>query len=74
MEFIPVHSSSIRAVAYEGAQLLLQVEFQDREIYEYAGVPPAVFSQLLAAASIGGFFNAHIRNGAFACRRVNQAD
>src|SRR5450432_1900950 len=64
MRFVPVASSSIRALAYDESQLLMQVEFQDGEIYEYSGIHQTAYAQLLASPSVGQYFNAHIRSGA----------
>jgi hypothetical protein len=69
MKFSPVVSSSIRAVAYDESALLMQIEFQDGEVYEYANIQPSTVEQLLKAGSIGQYFNAHIR-GVFAGRRL----
>ena len=74
MQFVPVESTSIRAVAYDESRLLMRVEFRDGEVYDYTAVPPRTFSQLLRAASIGQYFNAHVRNGPYNCRRANDAD
>jgi lysyl-tRNA synthetase class 2 len=73
MDFIEVSSSSVRAVGYEESRLQMHIEFQDREVYEYAGVPPIVYAELLAAPSVGQYFNAHIRDGPYSCRRVSRA-
>jgi hypothetical protein len=56
---IPVESSAIRAVGYDG--YTLTVEFHSGRIYDHPGVPEAVFYGLLNAASKGAYYNQHIR-------------
>lgn len=61
MQAIPVQSTTLAAVAYDPAQQLLQLEFRDRTIYHYGGVPPDVHDALLRAPSKGAYFNRVIR-------------
>ncbi|HUB87499.1 MAG TPA: KTSC domain-containing protein [Verrucomicrobiae bacterium] len=57
---IPVESSAIRAVGYDGHTLAVQFNTSDK-IYDHPGVPEAVFYGLLNAASKGAYYNQHIR-------------
>jgi len=61
MQAVPVHSTTLAAVAYDPAQQRLQLEFRDRTIYHYCGVPPDVHDALLRAPSKGAYFNRVIR-------------
>jgi hypothetical protein len=56
-----VHSSELRSVGYDVPVSLLEVEFQSGEVYQYFDVPAEFVLALLEAASIGRYFNAHIR-------------
>jgi hypothetical protein len=62
MTRVPVESSTLAWVSYLPEQGILEVEFCSREIYRYLGVPPQIYSELLAADSKGRYFNASIRN------------
>lgn len=61
-----VESAAIATVAYDAGSGLLQLEFRDRTIYQYSGVPAAVHKALLRAPSKGDYFNRAIR-GQFPC-------
>ena len=59
----PVDSSLIRSVGYDLPSSVLEIEFVEGDrIYEYLDVPLSVYSRLMAAASIGNFFNESIRD------------
>lgn len=63
----PVVSSNLAAVGYNADDLLLEVQFLDREgkagaVYEYRQVPPQVHRALMQAESKGQFFNAQIKD------------
>lgn len=56
-----VASSVIAEVTYDGNRSLLEVLFHTGRIYRYLGVPPEEYEALLAADSIGRYFNQEIR-------------
>ena len=56
---IPVKSSAIRAIGYEGGTLT--VEFHTGRVYDHPNVPYSVFSTFLRATSKGTFYNQNIR-------------
>jgi hypothetical protein len=60
MERVPVSSSALRSVAYDGGTL--EVEFVNGTVYRYFDVPDRVHALLMTAGSHGRFFNAHIRD------------
>jgi hypothetical protein len=60
MSMIPVNSSSIRAVGYDGHHLFVQFH-TFATIYTHYGVPASVFHSLMNASSIGSYYNRHIR-------------
>ena len=56
---IPVDSSAIRAVGYDGSTLT--VEFHSGRIYGHPNVPYSVFENLMRSSSKGAYYNQHIR-------------
>ena len=63
MQRWPVESSQIASVGYDSAKQVLEIEFKrGNTVYHYAQVPPEVHEELMAAKSIGKFFNAEIRD------------
>lgn len=61
MNRVSVASSDLVSVGYDAASGTLEVEFKDGSVYQYFGVPPGVFEQLLGASSKGSFFARHIK-------------
>lgn len=59
MVMIPVSSSAIRAVGYDG--YTLTVEFHNGGVYDHPGVSYAVYLGLMQASSMGAYYNACIR-------------
>ncbi len=57
---IPVNSSSIRAVGYDGYHLFVQFHTSDT-IYTHYGLPYSLFAGLMQADSMGAFYNHSIR-------------
>jgi len=56
---IPVDSSAIRAVGYDGSTLT--VEFHTGRMYDHPNVPYSVYEGLMRSSSKGAYYNAHIR-------------
>lgn len=56
-----VSSTVIASVAHEGRSNTLEVEFRNGRVYDYFGVPRAVFDDLLASDSAGKYFNDEIK-------------
>jgi KTSC domain len=61
MYITPVASSTLATIAYDASEQILQLEFRDRSVYRYLGVPAEVHQALLNAPSKGQFFNRAIR-------------
>lgn len=59
-KMVPVSSSNLAAVGYEGSTLYIQ--FHTGGFYRYFDVPPSVYEGLMKAPSHGRFFLAHIKN------------
>lgn len=60
MALIPVNSSAIRAVGYDGYTLAVLFRSSDT-VYEHPGVPAWIYAGLMFASSMGAFYNQHIR-------------
>lgn len=74
MNLIPVQSSNLKAVGFEQTDIneaTLEVHFLNGTAYQYSGVEPEVFEALLAAPSVGQFFNKNIKNGGYPCTSIN---
>ena len=61
MKTIAVDSTTLRTVGYDAECQLLQIEFQDRSLYQYFDVPAALYEKLMHAPSKGAYFNRSIR-------------
>ena len=61
MQAAAVASTALVAVAYDARRELLQLEFRNRSVYQYFGVPVEVHQALLGAPSKGEYFNRAIR-------------
>ena len=59
VEMIPVNSSAIRAVGYDGRTLT--VEFHSGRTYDHPGVPYDVYVEFMHAPSMGAYYNRYIR-------------
>ena len=71
MQTFAVQSTTLAAIAYDHSTNLLQLEFRTHSVYQYFGVPPATYEQLMLAPSKGQYFNQHIR-GRFPYARPSQ--
>jgi hypothetical protein len=67
--WVPLRSSNIAAVAYDGPTSTLVVEFIGGRVYEYDAVPRAVFDGFGASASAGRYHYYWVRNR-YTYRRV----
>lgn len=69
MDRQPVSSSTIASVGYDPGSETLEIEFLTSRIYQYFNVPQFMHERMMAAPSVGKFFNAEIKN-AYACSQV----
>ncbi|WP_028351515.1 KTSC domain-containing protein [Bradyrhizobium murdochi] len=63
MERQPVNSSNLASVGYDEDTSTLEVEFKGGAIYRYYNVPLFEYERLMAAGSLGIYFNANIKDG-----------
>ena len=71
MDRMPVTSTQLASIGYDPATLTLEVEFRKGGVYQYVGISAETHERLMAAESIGTFFNTVIREGGFAYLRVS---
>jgi hypothetical protein len=64
-----VESSLVATAGYHDPSSTMELEFVDGDVYRYFVVPRSVFDALLAADSIGRFFQEHIR-GVYPFERI----
>jgi len=69
MDRVSVSSSNVASVGYDSATQTLEVEFLKGQTYQYFDVPEALFREMLAAPSVGSYFNQNIK-GSFRYARV----
>ena len=72
MKPVAVESTTISTVTYDSDLEILEVEFRDRSVYQYLGVPAEAHGAFMAAASKGSYFNRNIR-GRFAYVRLSKS-
>jgi hypothetical protein len=65
MERQPVSSSVLASVGYDEASATLELEFADGGVYQYFGVPSHVHAGLMAADSLGAYFDAHVKKAGY---------
>ncbi len=63
-------SRSLRSAGYNPQTRVLEIEFQDGDVYEYQGVPDRVYNELVSAESKGGYFNQAIKDH-YNFRKIN---
>jgi KTSC domain len=71
MQLTPVESSTLTMIGYDVERAVLRLEFRDRLIYEYYGVPADQHEELRRSLSKGSYFNRTIR-GRYAYARVSE--
>jgi hypothetical protein len=67
-----VDSTNLASAGYDHDARVLEIEFKSGAVYRYLAVPPAVFEELMRAASKGRFFSREIR-GKYEFQRVREA-
>jgi hypothetical protein len=70
MEMIPVQSSNLSAVGYDGNNQILRISFNNGSLYEYTGVPESIYTGLLAASSKGSYFDQYVKKAGYSYSRI----
>ena len=63
MERQPVKSTNVESVGYDKEEKVLEVKFKSGGVYQYAGVQPEMYADLLKAESVGRFVSQVVRSG-----------
>ncbi|MCX6683509.1 MAG: KTSC domain-containing protein [Methanoregula sp.] len=61
MERQPVKSRILRSVGYDDNTKILEIEFHSGLVYEYGGVPPKVYKDLMSSDAIAKYFTDKVR-------------
>lgn len=61
LERQPVKSRILRSVGYDSSTKILEIEFQTKLVYQYLGVPPKTFADLMHSDEIGKYFSEKVR-------------
>jgi len=69
----PVESKNIKAVGYNANTRTLRIQFKQGAFYDYFGVPPEIFQQLMVAVSKGTFFGSAIK-GKFEFNKIGKVE
>jgi hypothetical protein len=62
MERKNVNSDKIRAVGYDRGNQVLEIEFSDGKVTQYARVPSEVYRRLMSSPGIVSYFRDHIED------------
>lgn len=65
-----VSSSNLASIGYDPATQILEIEFLSGRVYQYYGVPAALYEGLMAASSHGSYFNQFIKKGGYGYERI----
>jgi KTSC domain len=69
MERKPINAEKIKSVGYDERARILEVEFRDGSVKQYANVSREIHRKLMSASSIGSFFTDNIEED-FAAKRI----
>lgn len=61
VEKLSVQSRILRSVGYDDKSKILGIEFQTGLVYQYWGVPPKVYAELMHSEGIGKYFSEKVR-------------
>lgn len=70
MQRIPVTSGNCASVGYDVTTSILEVEFRRGGVYQYFDVPASEHAALLAASSVGGYLDAHIKKAGYRYKKL----
>ena len=68
----PLKSSKLRAAGYDDRARIMEIEFANGDIFEYKGVSPETYRQLMASPSPNSFFEDKVEE-AFSGKRIGKA-
>ncbi len=62
MDRVPVSSTNLVSVGYDSDSQTLEIEFKGNSVYQYFGVPPHIYEELVNAPSKGSYHHQHIKD------------
>lgn len=69
MEMKVVNAGRLRAIGYDAAARTLRVEFDDRRVVDYGGVPAETWRRLSTSGAMWSYFRDNVEDE-YAARRV----
>lgn len=70
LEQIAVSCTVLQSVGYDEDNFVLKLVFRNNTIFQYSGVEPDIYQQLMASSSKINYFYDHIQDGPYPCRRI----
>ena len=70
MKRMPVVSSNVSEIGYDPQTETLEVAFKHGGVYQYFGVPAAIYYELVAAPSIGRYLEVNVKKADYRFRKV----
>jgi hypothetical protein len=61
LERLSVKSRILRSVGYDENTKTLEIEFTSGLVYQYSGVPPKVYADLMHSGEIGKYYSEKVR-------------
>ncbi|MGA2122239.1 MAG: KTSC domain-containing protein [Methanoregula sp.] len=61
VERLSVKSRILRSVGYDDSTKILEIEFHTGLVYQYSGVPPKVYADLMHSNEVGKYFSEKVR-------------
>ena len=61
VERLSVKSRILRSVGYDENTKILEIEFSSGFVYQYSGVPPKVYADLMHSGEIGKYYSEKVR-------------
>lgn len=68
----PVRSSSLKAIGYDAAALVLEIKWRNGSIVRYTGVPEALYEALLAVQGKALFVEQVVERGGYEREQVRK--
>lgn len=62
MDMKQVNAGKLRAIGYDAGTRTLRVEFDDRKLIEYAGVPQETWRRLSTAGAMWSYFRDNVED------------
>ena len=61
LERLSVTSRILRSVGYDEEKKIMEIEFTSGLVYQFLGVPPKIYADLMHSPEIGKYFSEKIR-------------